>query len=292
MLKVSFLWNASSVNHRSRNHYTQVLGRMGGRRKPKKLLTVPEPRSNCEEKSSTTRRKARCADGCKHWNSFCIAGSDTPIDLVTTWINTGLVGLYFILCFVGRLWWNNWYLCKTHPQMLYLLNTRNTFFIKFPPMFRNWATITLNNRLFWLAYLRDYNLSGRKCVCQEEKEIRDALPFKEEDEKQATEETEHLPQRDEDVREIPSISQPLHKLAHAPDVFCNNTHVRQCGLWLTDRWNRSALFYRDETFGYKFRLLSSRLWYRVLQTVTIVTKDPGTYKLSWRCEQQDLSKCW
>jgi hypothetical protein len=60
-------------------------------------------------------------------------------------------------------------------------------------------------------------------VCEEEKEVRDALPLQEEDEKQTTEETEHLPQRDEDVRKISSVSQPLHKLAHVPDVFCNST---------------------------------------------------------------------
>jgi hypothetical protein len=100
--------------------------------------TVPEPRRNSEGKylSSMTRWKAECADGCKQWtiicypvesNSLCIAALHASIDLVITWINTGFVGLCFIICFVGLLWGDNRYLCKTHPRILYVEHKKYVF---------------------------------------------------------------------------------------------------------------------------------------------------------------------
>jgi hypothetical protein len=56
------------------------------------------------------------------------------------------------------------------------------------------------------SYLRHYDLSGRKCVCEEEEEVRNAFPLEKEDEQQAAEETQHLPERDEDVREVTGVS--------------------------------------------------------------------------------------
>jgi hypothetical protein len=73
------------------------------------------------------------------------------------------------------------------------------------------------------SYLRNYNLSGRKCICEEEEEVRDAVPLEKEDQQQATGEAQHLPERDKGVREVTGVSQSLHELAQAPDVLCNNT---------------------------------------------------------------------
>lgn len=58
----------------------------------------------------------------------------------------------------------------------------------------------------WLSYLGDYNLSGRKCVCEEEEEVRNALTLEKECEEQAAKEAHHLPERDKDVREVSRVS--------------------------------------------------------------------------------------
>jgi hypothetical protein len=72
------------------------------------------------------------------------------------------------------------------------------------------------------AHLCDDYLAGRKCVFEENEEVRDALSLEEQYKEQAAEKANHLPKRDKDMSEVSSVPEPLHELAQVPDVFCNN----------------------------------------------------------------------